>query len=164
MTPEERDRARAHAWRTATRRAGGKPSAPLSWALRQGLLRGPILDFGCGRGDDVEALRREGFEAEGYDPTHRPQRPAGRFRTVVCNYVVNVLPVEDEPALLEDLESYVEPGGAAYIATRRDISPEQEGFTRAGTFQRRVDLSRYPGVELVRQSTGYALWRWVRRS
>ncbi len=73
-------------------------------------LKGPVLDFGCGRGLMVEALRAAGMEAHGLEldtPTIRACAPAdvtlydgtfpspmgpGRFASVICSEVLEHIP------------------------------------------------------------------------
>jgi DNA phosphorothioation-associated putative methyltransferase len=80
-------------------------SRPLRLALEAGLIVAgdDIFDYGCGRGEDLEWLRREGLVCEGWDPIHRPdvdRRPAA---VVNLGYVVNVVedPVERQQTLLD---------------------------------------------------------------
>jgi len=71
-------------------------------------LKGPVLDFGCGRGLLVEALRALGIEARGleldtprasapphvtfYDGTFPSPLPKGQFASVVCSEVLEHIP------------------------------------------------------------------------
>ena len=64
--------------------------------------------------------------------------PSGKFATILCNYVLNVLPPEEESSVLDDIRSKLTPGGVAYIAVRRDL--KAEGTTSKGTYQRNVKL------------------------
>src|SRR5262245_42444356 len=50
------------------------------------LLKGRVLDYGCGFGFDADHF---GWEA--YDPHYRQKAPEGVFDTVVCNHVANML-------------------------------------------------------------------------
>lgn len=127
--------------KTAIRRT--TPSAPLIELATRELLpgRGKILDFGCGHGADVATLKQLSFRAEGWDPVHHPEPPPekrGRFDLVLCTYVLNTLPIEDEAPTLERIRQCLKPGGVAYITVRADL--EREGWTSKGTFQRDVHL------------------------
>lgn len=97
-------------------------SAPLRRLLKDGRITGRVLDFGCGRGRDVEELVAQGYDAWGYDPHWSPERPEGTFDTVVCTYVLNVLPPEGARAVLDAIRLLLRsPTGTAYITVRRDL-------------------------------------------
>lgn len=70
-------------------------SVPMRLLRRAGLARGTILDFGCGKGDDVAALRRAGLDARGYDPHFAPADDLAPADTVNVGYVLNVI---EDPA------------------------------------------------------------------
>ena len=130
-----------HAGATAKERDGA--SFPLKHLLRGGLIRGRVLDFGCGFGADVRALQRRGVDVTGYDPHHAPTPPDGRFDTVLCFYVLNVLLPEEQDEALMDIAERLAPGGTAYVAVRRDVG--RGGFRThrlhsVRTFQRTVTL------------------------
>nr|WP_082694969.1 DNA phosphorothioation-associated putative methyltransferase [Mycobacterium lehmannii] len=78
-------------------------SMPVRHALRDGvmLLDRSVLDYGCGRGQDVQRLRRMGFEANGWDPFYAPETALGVNDVVFLNYVLNVIedPVERRQTL-----------------------------------------------------------------
>jgi hypothetical protein len=48
------------------------------------------LDYGCGRGGDVERLRSRGYDSRGYDPHYFPESTAPAD-VVTMNYVLNVI-------------------------------------------------------------------------
>ena len=50
-----------------------------------------VLDFGCGRGADVEGLLERRVKARGWDPAHRPDTRLTRTDKVYLGYVVNVI-------------------------------------------------------------------------
>ena len=78
-----------HPYLTAIRRT--RLSAPARYLLQHGLLKGRILDFGCGLGFDTDELRRQELDVTGYDCYYRPEYPEGKFDTIMCIYVLNVL-------------------------------------------------------------------------
>lgn len=104
---------------TAKEREG--PSFPLKYLLREGCVSGRVLDYGCGFGADVQHLRRRGFDVTGYDPYYAPERPEGRFDTILCLYVLNVLLPDEQAQVLMDVSERLAPGGTAYFAVRRDV-------------------------------------------
>lgn len=100
---------------TATKR--GELSTPMARILRHGLLVGRALDFGCGRGEDADIT---GIEK--YDPVSFPTKPEGKFNTIMCTYVLNVIWLPWERAqVLKDIRDLLAPGGRAYITVRRGI-------------------------------------------
>lgn len=99
-------------------------SVPMKWLKKKGLLKGRILDYGCGRGFDTIQLSEDGYECECYDPHFQPIMPTGRFDTIICIYVINVLEKHDQRALQADVEARLNLGGHAYFAVRRDIRHE----------------------------------------
>ena len=68
-------------------------SRPIKLALADGLIgpEGTVLDFGCGRGDDVRHLGLAGVHAKGWDPAYRPDAEASVAEIVNLGYVVNVI-------------------------------------------------------------------------
>ncbi|MDO7845216.1 HIT domain-containing protein [Hymenobacter sp. M29] len=113
-----------HSYLTAKERDA--PSLPVRMLHGRGLLRGAVLDYGCGYGRDVEYLRSRGLDVQGYDPHYFPESPARKFDTIVCFYVLNVLFADEQTAVLMDVARLLKPGGRAYFAVRRDIA--QDGF------------------------------------
>ena len=87
---------------------------------KEGLLDGRILDYGCGRGFDAGEL---GLEA--YDPYFFPDMPKGKFDTITCNYVLNVVSEEIEAWILHDIEERLTSNGVAYITVRRDLNGQE---------------------------------------
>lgn len=80
---------------TAIRRNG--TSRPLALVLANALVSegDRILDYGCGHGEDLAYLREEGYDADGWDPYHRPDGPRHAADVVLCSYVLNVI---EDPA------------------------------------------------------------------
>ncbi|MEA5573723.1 bifunctional class I SAM-dependent methyltransferase/HIT family protein [Calothrix sp. UHCC 0171] len=101
-------------------------SSPAQFLLDKNLLIGNILDFGCGFGNDVKLLQKKGYDITAYDPYYFPQYPQGKFDTIICFYVLNVLFPEEQANVLMEVSSLLKPGGKAYFAVRRDI--KKEGF------------------------------------
>lgn len=102
-------------------------SFPAKVLLRQKLLHGKILDFGCGFGKDVESLKDKNFDIIGFDPHYFPNFPAEKFDTIICFYVLNVLFPEEQASVLMNVSKLLKDGGKAYFAVRRDI--KFEGFS-----------------------------------
>lgn len=98
------------------------PSYPTKQLFLKGQIHGKVLDFGCGTGVDVDFLRKKGFETVGYDPHYAPEIPKGKFDTILCNYVLNVLLPEEQVQVLMAVAELLNPIGKAYYAVRRDIT------------------------------------------
>jgi len=125
------------------------PSMLLQYALRHDFVTAPALDWGCGRGADVQCLRERGIEVHGYDPHWQPNLPPHRdFAFGQCIYVMNVLRgTEERLQSLRQLKSYLAPGAVLWVAarsqqsvlaaaTRGAWSPLGEGFmTSRKTYQ-----------------------------
>ena len=148
--------------RTAIKR--GKPSAPFRWLYEKGYIVGHVLDYGCGKGDDVHFLKYQGYdidrEISGYDPYYKPIEwiVKGRrtlvYTTITCTYVLNTI---RDSALIVDIlkhiQSLLSPRGEAFITVRSD-KRRLKGETRIGTFQGLVGLD----LPIVRSVGGYKIY------
>lgn len=103
-----------------------KLSYPARLLLDKGLLKGRILDFGCGFGKDVEILQTKGLDIQGYDRHYFPTYPLGKFDTILSFYVLNVLMLEEQTNVLLEISQLLKSGGKAYFAVRRDV--KKSGF------------------------------------
>lgn len=127
----------------------GDLSRPLRTARADGLLSNnvTIMDYGCGRGDDVRFLEERNYDCAGWDPVHAPNGARREADVVNLGYVVNVIenPVERRETLQQ-----------AWALTRRVLlvsarstsdtpdstatAPYSDGcLTRLGTFQKFFD-------------------------
>lgn len=84
--------------------------------MERGLVRGRVLDFGCGFGFDADH-----FGWEGYDPYYRPQEPTGPYDTILCTLVLNVLSRRNRAAAIERVGALLAPDGRAYLAVARNV-------------------------------------------
>ena len=121
-------------------------SRPIKIALADGLI-GPqatVLDYGCGRGDDVRHLALAGVQANGWDPAHRSDAALCPAEVVNLGYVVNVIEdTAERGRCLECAWSYAE---RALIVSARlmsatpelvSVAPYGDGFvTSIPTFQK----------------------------
>lgn len=101
-------------------------SFPAKIVFNKGLLKGDVLDFGCGYGKDVEVLQKKGVNIEGYDKHYFPNYLTKKYDTIICFYVLNVLLPEEQSQVLMELSQLIKPTGKVYIAVRRDLT--YEGF------------------------------------
>lgn len=117
-------------------------SGPMKFLKGKDFLLGKILDYGCGRGHDVNSLSSQGFIISGYDPNTEEFSiiPSEKFTTITCNFVLNVIPTESErKSVLDKIYGMLEDGGKAYISVRADKA-NLKGWTSTGTFQTFVNL------------------------
>ena len=96
-----------------------------------GLLRGRVLDYGCGFGFDADHF---GWEA--YDPHYRQRLPDGLFDTIVCNHVANMLTRDSRRELFWTIQALLAPQGKAYLSVSRKIP-------RAGKIALRKRIQNY---------------------
>jgi diadenosine tetraphosphate (Ap4A) HIT family hydrolase len=99
-------------------------SFPAKLILNKNLLKGSILDYGCGFGKDVELLLQKNIDIVGYDPHYFPEYPTAKFDTIICFYVLNVLLPEEQVDVLMNISALLNPNGKVYFAIRRDVVNE----------------------------------------
>ena len=115
------------------------PSAPLTQLEKMGLIRGRVLDYGCGRGADGKYLNTKSILTDLYDPHWSPiLLKDNKYDTILCTYDLNVLKREDEANIISNIQKHLNQNGKAYISVRRDV--KQDGPTSRG-YQRSVTLS-----------------------
>lgn len=101
-------------------------SFPTHWLLKNKMLAGNILDFGCGHGTDVMELNTMGYTTDGYDKFYQPIYPTKSYNTILCHYVLNVLQPQEQHEVIMEISQLLKPNGKAFFAVRRDI--KYEGF------------------------------------
>lgn len=94
----------------------GTVSITAKLLVDRGLVRGRVLDYGCGFGFDADHF---GWEA--FDPYYRQTLPAGEFDTIICNHVAKMLTRESRTLLYEKLRQCVAPTGMVYLSVSRKI-------------------------------------------
>jgi DNA phosphorothioation-associated putative methyltransferase len=120
-------------------------SRPVRLVLRHELLdpSKSFFDYGCGRGDDIATLRKDGFDVGGWDPYHRADAELAPADVVNLGYVVNV--IEDPMERAETVRrAWRLARGILVVSARledeRDeahVAPVRDGWiTRRGTFQK----------------------------
>ncbi|MGW2539860.1 DNA phosphorothioation-associated putative methyltransferase [Kitasatospora sp. NPDC001574] len=101
-----------------------------------------VLDYGCGRGEDVRALQRMGCAAVGWDPFYQPDVQLEPAPVVLLTYVLNV--IEDPAERRRTLQHAWELAGTVLIISARltwersKVTGEEFGdglLTRRKTFQ-----------------------------
>jgi len=137
-----------------------KPSLPLRWLINHNyikfMFRQSILDYGCGRGRDVDYLGSIGAHAVGFDPNQTDfnvLNDTAHYDVVLCTYVLNTVSPEVQREITWELtriaSESINPTDI-YVTVRRDIPKEG---TRT---QRWVELS---GVwRSIRRTSGYEIY------
>lgn len=121
-----------------------EPPEPLKWLHDNDYIKGRAFDFGSGRGC--------WFGMECYDPYYRPEMPQGKFDTITCIYVLNVVTEEEQGFIIENIRKILKPNGQAYFAVRRDIP--KSGKQGRGTIQRYVVLD----LPILRENASSAIY------
>lgn len=107
---------------------------PTRWLLDKGLIVGSVMDYGCGKCGNINPP--EWFN---YDPHYQPNFFTGaRYDTIVCNYVLCVLPREKRMDVVKHIQVLLRLNGIAYIAVRNDKPKNGWGVSSRGTYQGRV--------------------------
>jgi SAM-dependent methyltransferase len=117
-----------------------EPSRPTK--MIAGEIQKKILDYGQGKGKDVEWLREH---IQGYDPYWKNTPEVltdDTYDVVLNNYVLNVIRAGERHSVLENIKRVLKPCGYAYISVRDDSEkipgkPFEDGvITKSGTFQK----------------------------
>ena len=80
-------------------------SRPLTFLLENNLLnlKTSFFDFGCGKGDDVKLLKKQGFICSGWDPISFKNEKKVKADIVNVGYVINVIPdIHERSKVLKD--------------------------------------------------------------
>jgi len=127
------NKASENAYKTAINRLRAI-SAPMRHLVNSNLLKGSMLDYGCGKGQCADSL-----EMDKYDPHYFPDEALrDKYDTITCHYVLNVLTGSDIELVISKILDRLNDNGKAYLTVRRDI--KQEGYTSKGTYQTNVTL------------------------
>lgn len=129
-------------------------SQPTKYLIKQGLIVGKTLDYGCGKGYDCDELG-----CDGYDPYHRPGKIKGKYDTIYCNFVLNVIadPLERD-AVIASILKLLKAKGTAYISVRNDRRA-LNGYTSRGTWQGLIQLP----LPVVKSTTGWTMYKLIKK-
>ena len=128
--------------RTAINRSGF--SLPIRKALEGGLITKStsILDYGCGKGEDIHRLHKIGIQAIGWDPVFRPDTELLPVDIVNLGYVINVIENPEERTFVLK-RAWELAGTALLVSARTDLEKVtfqkkyQDGYlTEHNTFQK----------------------------
>lgn len=127
-------------------------SQPMQILARHNYFNGDysVLDYGCGKGDDMRELEAHGVDISGWDPVHRPDGDILNADIVNLGFVLNV--IEDRQERDETLQRAYEYADkllivSVMIAGESVISqftPYKDGIiTSRNTFQRYYTQSEF---------------------
>ena len=107
-----------------------KVSKPTERALAINLIKGRVLDYGCGRLVDARYLAEYGYAVSCYDKYYQPEMPEGKFDTILCIYVLNVVNQLEQAAIVNDMMTRLNKNGRIIVAVRRPVEIEHEAQKR----------------------------------
>lgn len=143
----------------ATAISRNKLSTPLQYLVDNLLIIHPALDYGSGRGQNADELKMDKF-----DLIHHPKKPSKKYKTITCNYVLNVIEDADVRAfVIDDIKKMLLPGGKAYISVRNDVK-SLVGHTVKGTYQTLVSDEELisKGFRLVRKNSNHKMYEYAK--
>lgn len=125
---------------------------PTRWLLKEGLVAGLTLDYGCGH---CHEINNRYFLADGFDPHYQPHGVQHiSYDTVLCNFVLNVIPSKETRAFIcREIQKLLKPNGLAYISVRND-QKKLRGYTSRGTWQGYV----IPPGKLIHTTSSYRMY------
>jgi SAM-dependent methyltransferase len=133
---------------------------PVRWLLENGYLFGDVLDYGCGRCEEINTtlpkLDPYITSVASYDPSYAPMQfyPGRKFDVILCIYVLCVLDQSEERAVLDKIRGLLKDVGVAYIAVRTDKPKWGWGVSKKGTIQRKVELD----LPVIRKTSRYQIF------
>lgn len=91
-------------------------SSGAAWLVNHNLVQGRVLDYGCGFGFDADH-----FGWQGFDPYYRQQPPQGKFDTILCNHVLNMLTRASRHSALNQIQDLLTETGVTWLIVPRNI-------------------------------------------
>ena len=132
-----------------------KLSSPMQTLARHGYFDGnhSVLDYDCGKGDDVRELEAHGINVSGWDPTHQPDDTLTKSDIVNLGFVINVIEdINERRETLKKAFSYAKRVLVASVMVAgesviRQFTPYKDGIiTSRNTFQRYYTQSEFKGI------------------
>ena len=129
-----------------------KLSSPMQILARHGYFDGnhSVLDYGCGKGDDVRELEAHGINVAGWDPIHNPEGDLAKRDIVNLGFVINVIEnINERKETLKKAFSYAKKMLVASVMVAgesviRQFTPYKDGvITSRNTFQRYYTQSEF---------------------
>jgi SAM-dependent methyltransferase len=134
---------------------------PVRWLIKNNLIHGEVLDFGCGKCQKINdrvLAKTPGVEwVISYDPYFQPILFNNlKFDVILCTYVLCILPFEEEKTILKEIQNRLKPDGFAYITVRNDTPKRGYGVCSfRETLQRKVSI---PYLLLFRSCPQYNMY------
>jgi DNA phosphorothioation-associated putative methyltransferase len=156
---------RINAAKTAISRV--RESVPVRFFVKEA-SDGSVLDWGCGKGADVNYFNSLGYFATGWDPCYRNGHVPFDVDSITCFYVLNVISsFEERVACLRSAADHLKDNGRMFIAVRSRKGIERannnwqrynDGFiTSANTFQHGFT---HDELQNVVESAGLVYSKW----
>lgn len=143
---------RAEVLRHRTAIARSALSLPFQTLVHHGYLEPgvSVLDYGCGKGDDVRILGERGLNAFGWDPHYASSQPVGAADVVNLGFVINVIETMDErAAVLQDAFSYTNRVLSIAVMLNREGRGNGQGFSDGVLTSRRTFQKYFEQQELI---------------
>ena len=86
------------------------------WLVKNKLVLGRVLDYGCGFGFDADH-----FGWETFDPYYRQRDLEGQFDTIICNHVLNMLTSLSREQTICKIQTLLTDSGVAWLIVPRNI-------------------------------------------
>ena len=102
-------------------------SVPARFLVKQGLIKGRVLDYGCGQGHDCDTYGWEGYDPNTIRLEYSTPPKRQKYDTIVCTYVLNVVPPDIQVEIIKTMLRLMKVDAVAYISVRRDIPDNMEG-------------------------------------
>ncbi|MCB1327800.1 MAG: DNA phosphorothioation-associated putative methyltransferase [Leptospiraceae bacterium] len=131
-----------------------KLSKPVQLLIEDGILtkETPFFDYGCGRGEDIQILNRNGYTAAGWDPHFASRQKRQPASIVNLGYVLNI--IEDPQERRDTLQEAAALASDLLVVSVmiRDNAPDQKSgeqsfgdgiLTSWSTFQRYFSQSEF---------------------
>ncbi len=91
------------------------------------ILKGRVLDYGCGYGLDAEVNNWES-----YDPYYNDIKLEGKYDTIVCTNVLSAVSFKIRKQIIENIKDLLKDDGNAYFGIPRNlpIKGKLSGYAR----------------------------------
>ena len=131
-----------------------KLSTPMQYLDQHNLIKGNALDYGSGYGNDAKLLRMHR-----YDPFFQPTIPyEEEYKTITCNYVLNVIPHEQRETTIRKMIELLELGGIIYLSVRNDIKGGQQEGRGCTQYNVTIPTSKHYNFKQLKKTSSYRLY------